>query len=298
MTGDAEYVRAVVGCPIDAVTTGLRHAIIAAPGRALVAADFASIEARLLFWLAGASSALNEFKAGGDVYCAMATKIYGRPITKADKKERQVGKAAVLGLGYAMGWRKFKLRSMRHADDDTAQHVVNVYRKEFAPEVPKLWWALEEAAARAVWGRKPVEAYGVKYEVEDAWLTCRLPSGRKIFYYRPERQEIVTPWGDTRIGFSYTAHKMGDMRVIIPSGGHLAENLCQAMARDLIEPALQKAEAAGFMPVLQVYDELVTEISERRADPLALEQIMCDIPPWADGLPVAAEGWAGSRYRK
>ncbi len=43
--------------------------------------------------------ALDAFANGEDLYCIEASKIYGRPITKEDKEERQVGKVAVLALG-------------------------------------------------------------------------------------------------------------------------------------------------------------------------------------------------------
>jgi DNA polymerase len=78
-------------------------------------ADYAAIEARCVLWEAGADKALDVFRNGGDIYCDMASGIYGREITKATAKpinamgatERDFGKVAILGLGYGMGFLKF-----------------------------------------------------------------------------------------------------------------------------------------------------------------------------------------------
>jgi len=85
----------------------LRRSICAPPGYRLVVADLEQIEARVLAWIAGQDDLLEDFAAGKDVYCGMATRVFQRDITKADKLERQLGKALVLGCGYGMGWLRF-----------------------------------------------------------------------------------------------------------------------------------------------------------------------------------------------
>lgn len=70
----------------------LRKAITAPPGYSLVVSDMAQIEARVLAWLAGEQAILDIFTRKDDLYCEVASKIFGRPITKADKDERFVGK--------------------------------------------------------------------------------------------------------------------------------------------------------------------------------------------------------------
>jgi hypothetical protein len=88
------------GAAVDlmvALSEGLRGAIVAKPGSTLFVADYAAIEARVVMWLADEHEALDIFRSGKDIYCELAAEVYGRPITKADKDERQLGKQGILG---------------------------------------------------------------------------------------------------------------------------------------------------------------------------------------------------------
>ena len=84
---------------METLSYAIRGAITASPQHVLFVADYAAIEARVLLWLAGDDEALKLFRTGQDIYCDMASHIYGRPISKADKDERALGKVAILGLG-------------------------------------------------------------------------------------------------------------------------------------------------------------------------------------------------------
>lgn len=77
--------------------TSLKACIEAPPGHVLIDCDSSNIEARVLAWLAGQEDLVLDFANGVDVYCKMASRIYGRTITKADKNERFLGKTVVLG---------------------------------------------------------------------------------------------------------------------------------------------------------------------------------------------------------
>lgn len=97
---------------------GTRAAIVPPLGCKLISVDLSAIEARMLAWLAGAERALEVFKhvnadgsadeEHGDIYAQVASDTYGVIITKrTHKRERNVGKVQVLGLGFYQGWRKF-----------------------------------------------------------------------------------------------------------------------------------------------------------------------------------------------
>jgi hypothetical protein len=153
-----------------------------------------------------------------------------------------------------------------------------------------------------MWTGRACEAAGVEYRREGHWLTARLPSGRKLFYHGATPAMVTPPWAgaEPRRGWTYRAKKLGKWTTIAAFGGHLAENIAQALSRDLTVAAAIKAEAAGFPVIMQVYDEIICEVPEARADHKVLSQIMLDIPNWAKAMriPVASEGFSAERYRK
>ncbi len=141
--------------PLIVLAKSCRGALTASAGKELYAADFNAIEARMLVWMANSKSMLQLFLTGGDPYIAMAEAIYKRSLNKRDNpNERQMGKRAVLGLGYAMGWEKFQSTVYGEEgvwlEDKFCQDVVNVYRKEMCPEVPQFWRDVNKAAINTV----------------------------------------------------------------------------------------------------------------------------------------------------
>lgn len=82
-------------------------------------------------------------------------------------------------------------------------------------------------------------------------------------------------------------------------GGSLTENIVQAVARDLMMPAMLRLEKRGYQAALMVHDEGLTfkPIGEGSVDEFT--KIMCERPKWGDeNLIVEAKGWKGPRYRK
>ena len=312
MSGDHETVDLLLGPPVEAVVSALRHSIISDNDRRLVVGDFATIELRVNLALAGQRDKIDLLAAGLDPYCDMATQIYKRVIDKKkDPAERQTGKNSVLGLGFQMGAPKFQSRYAKdmplktdpeHPEIMSCTEIVRVFRKEWAPLIPSNWYDLDAAAIDAVHRKRPSEAHGVLYQLEDGWLTARLPSGRKLWYFNPHPIRKAMPWDETdiRLAFTYQAMKTGQWKTIDAFGGLLTENVVQALARDLMVAAMFKCEKNGLPVVLTVHDEIVTEPLVADADPKALEQIMQDRPDWAIAMniPVKAECWAGDRYRK
>lgn len=84
--------------------------------------------------------------------------------------------------------------------------------------------------------------------------------------------------------------------VVTPYGDVIAHNCTQAVARDVLYDTMQRLVKQGNVPVMHVHDEVVIESSTLALDDL--NATMCEPPTWADGLPLAAEGWSGERYRK
>ncbi len=82
-------------------------------------------------------------------------------------------------------------------------------------------------------------------------------------------------------------------------GGKLAENVTQAVARDVLADALLRADAsrAFHRVVLTVHDELVCE-ADPAEDLDAFRNLVAQQPEWAPDLPISAEAWQGPRYGK
>ena len=224
--------------PIEAVASGLRHAIVPAPGCRLVVGDFAGIQARTVLALAGQHDKTALLASGADVYLDMAEDIYRAPkgsLTKADVEKRQIGKNTVLGCGFQMGWQKFHAKYCPDHPPEFAQRIIEAYRKTWAPEVPKLWRALEEDALRVVCGAKSREPYGIRYQLEDGWLTARLLDGKKIYYWNPRRTTRPLPWDASRSKdcWTYQATKQGRLMTIAAYGGLETENVVMGLERQI-----------------------------------------------------------------
>lgn len=289
---------------IERGTGMLRLAIEAPKGHRIVVADSAQIEARTIVWLAGQETIVELFATGGDVYCHMATLIYGRQITKKDKQERFIGKIAVLGLGYGMGAAKFQttlaLGLMGPPAELTlgeCQRIVKMFRAA-NNKIVRLWAIAEQilndmVADRA--GQFEVDGHVVlEWEGTSIWL----PNGMGLHY--PDLM--------FRNGFTYEAN--GKRKKIY--GGLLVENIVQALARILVSDQmllveeylaarrskLKKGEIAQI--ALMTHDEIVSVVPDKMADALLNEtiKIMRTRKAWASGVPLNAEGGHDIRYSK
>lgn len=290
---------------MEVLSSALRGAITAGPGKLLFVADYAGIEARVLLWLADDQEGLEIFRQGRDIYLDMAESIYGRPLTKADNpKERDLGKVAILGLGYQMGWVKFIDTALAMGgvviDDLLSQQTVEAYRRKYW-RVKEMWWNQQEAAIRAVSFRgQKVSCGKVSWEMpkKGRFLYCTLPSGRKLAYPDAEVTPKMTPWGEIRPTLTYMGINPFNRKWQRQTsyGGLLVENITQACSRDLMAEALLRCEENGYPAVLSVHDEIISEAES--GDVKEFEALVACLPKWAEGCPVKAEGWKGLRYRK
>lgn len=192
---DRERIEIIHGSVMDTLAKSARGAAIASPGKDLIVADFASIEARVLLWLAQDDENLGIFRRKEDIYIVMATDIYGYPCIKGIHiDERDLGKKAVLGLGFQMGADRFDEQVYDESGvshpAEFYKHVVKVYREVRFPKVASFWPEVEEAAHNAI--RFPggtFEARTVKYGMRGNFLLCKLPSGRRLAYHEPVLRE-------------------------------------------------------------------------------------------------------------
>lgn len=265
----------------------LRYALMAPKGYKVVAIDLSQIEARINAWLAGCEELLNVFRTGGDPYCAFASKLYRRQITKADKDERFVGKTCILGLGYGMGAPKLKatFRKDGHKiERNTAYEYVGTYRESYH-EIPANWKYCDHILTQIADGG--LINIGPCLASKDR---ITLPNGLAIWYNDLK-------WIDTAKYKGWTFKYAGKIKMIW--GGTVVENLCQALARIiLMDHASEIRRTTGYRPKLNVHDELVYIVQDSEVYDFLAEgtAIMHQSSDWCPDLPVAAEGAMGISY--
>jgi DNA polymerase bacteriophage-type len=296
--------------PVVVISSMLRSMLTAAPGKELIAGDYSAIEARVLNWLAGQDDIVRLFAEGKDVYSYNAARLFEIPLSEVKKQpHRQTGKFQELGCGFGMGHKK-AVASANTAQygylvmsEPRAKEIVDGYRASH-PRVVAYWAECNEAAMQAV--SKPGAAVtagplqNVKFLCAGAYLYIVLPSGRPLVFPAPKIEDAMTPWGEMRpqvtfFGVHAPTNQWCQQRLY---GGLIVENIVQAVARDLMAEGMLRARDRGYTPILDVHDEVVTEVPVGFGDVKEYEQLLCELPNWAQGCPVAAEGWRGFRYRK
>ncbi len=294
----------------------LRALLVAAPGHRLICSDYRAIEAVVLAALAGEQWRLDVFNTHGKIYEQSASKITGISFEEyVAYKQRtgehhptrnSIGKVAELASGYGGGigaWKQFG--ADKHLTDDEIELNVKRWRDE-SPAIIRMWKRLESAAILAIENPGYAVHYRrISYHSDGRVLRCTLPSGRSLFYHKPSVEMELTPWGALAKRIKFFGHnsnpKYGAIgwHQLSTYGGRLTENVVQAVARDILAHGLLNLRAAGYHIVAHIHDEVVCEEPEGFGTIEDVEQRMGDLPAWAKGWPVIAEGgWIGREYRK
>lgn len=295
--------------------SGIRD-VIRAPKRpntdyTLVIADSAQIEARFTAWLAGEDELVEIFATGGDPYAYMASRVYGREITKEnDPEERQFGKAMVLGLGFGMGSTRFFSECRRQRlglSRERTDRAHKIYRMTNR-RIVTLWREYEEAMLYFL-GHPDLVEYqprclsrveGLYLERHSGEICVHMPNGMRIWY--PGLRAVITEFGrELRYGPEESPKKL--------FGGKLVENLVQALCRTIvfyqILAVLDECQQREHLRhscrlVLMVHDEGDFVVPRQYAEELReiVLRHMNTPPSWAPGLPVAAEVQLSNTYAK
>lgn len=271
--------------PVDVVASLLRSMLI---GDFLIG-DYSAIEAIVIAWLAGQDDLVARFASGENVY-----QVEGDTVGAT----RQHGKAIILGCGFGMGAIKFvdTAKSMFGLDVplELAYQFVAYYRTRYE-KIPEFWYALQNAFTTVMGapGKRSAPVLVGVLEIiragRNIWIV--LPSGRALCYVRPR----IDADGDLSI-MRTGASGIMERRTIW--GGVLAENVTQAVARDVMVAGLHRLNDNGYCPVLTVHDEIICEKQNWQHTLDRFIELMSETPDWAPGLPVRATGFAAPRYRK
>ena len=268
----------------------LKNSVIAPSKHVVINCDSSQIEARVLAWLAGQNDLVKQFANGEDVYSVFASKIYERPISKANPVERFVGKTCILGLGYGTGAAKLRhtLKTQPPGADlteDKCKDIVDLYRTT-NDKIVRLWRDSEMALKHiAGWTSEMNEfSLGEHNAVRVDSNGVRLPNGLYIRYPNLRIEEERMTY-DSRKG-----------KVSI-WGGSVVENVVQALARIIVAEQMLRLRER-YRPVLTVHDAavIVTPIDELQDAIAFITQVMSTPPDWANGLPVACETKYGQSY--
>lgn len=299
------------GSVSDTLSQLIRTAFVAAPGNVLIDADFSAIEARVISWLAGEEWRLEVFRTHGKIYEASASQMFGVPIEKIKKGNpeyslRQKGKVAELALGYQGS--TGALINMGALDmgipENDLSDIVSRWR-EANKRIRDLWYKVDSAAVRVIVQGGSIGVNNLIFSHEwDAnqntdYLTVTLPSGRKLYYNAPQIGE--NQWGNPSISYMGMDQTTKKWKRIETYGGKLVENCVQAIARDCLAQAIEHLEAAGLPVVFHIHDEVVIDVKPWADSDTMLNtvvKIMSRPVPWAPGLPLNADGWVGTFFKK
>ena len=285
----------------------VRSAIKAPPGKTFVDVDFSSIENRVGVWLAGQKDKVELFRKGLDEYKTFAsTSLYKVPYDEVTKEQRQVSKSAVLGAMFGQGAKglvKYAAGMGVTLSEGQAKNAVDNYRMSYSL-VKELWAQCENAAILAVENPgSPVRAGSklvLKVAKDALWM--QLPSGRLICWQRPQLELLTTPWGSQKRGVTVhsqnTYTRQWGRNALI--GSSIFQSAVQGAARDCLAFAMLNLEKAGYNVINCIHDEVLLLVEEQSAESAMADvmNIMTTPPSWAPDFPLAAEGWYGKRYRK
>ena len=281
----------------DVLKGMLRPALIPAPGKQFVVADWSAVEARVTAWASNdpqADEVLQVFRDGRDIYKREAAGIYRVPEETVSKEQRQIGKVAILSLGFGGSIGAFSAMGRNYGvimPESDSRRIVDAWRRANAWAV-RYWTKLEEAYTRAL--RNPGREFTagrVTYLYDKQHLWYALPSGRILCYpfAKFEGDEITyvkAAWKPAADATEWPRARLWR--------GLATENITQAIAHDLLREALRQLDNV----VLHVHDEIVQESSDPETDAERLRQVMCTAPEWAAGLPLNAEVEIMQRYGK
>jgi len=283
----------------DVLKGMLRPSLIPEKGKVFVVADWSAIEARCNPWLANdplAQGLLDVFANGGDVYVREAAGIFRKEESEVTPDERQIGKVAILSLGYGGSVGAFNNMARAYGitlGERQVRGIVDAWRRSNIWAV-NYWGALESAYMRAI--RNPKREFS-------AGRATYMHDGTHLWYALPSKRILCYPFAkieDDEVTYVKASWKPAADAKEWPRArlwrGLCSENLSQSTANDLLRHALRQLDDV----VLHVHDEIVAEVNEADAEAYAqkLKEVMCTPPDWAAGLPLNADVKIMSRYGK
>lgn len=318
---DVEYLQALTDNVPDLLSQLIRTAFIAKQGHTFVICDYHAIEAVVAAWLASEQWRLRVFATDGRIYEASAAQMFSVPINTITAPDgthgenyylRAKGKIAELALGYGGGVGALKAMGGEALglSEQEMRQIVYLWRTK-SPNIVQMWNNIDTAMRAIIQGT--AESVNVCNNSEhdgdnmlllerenSNFITLRLPSGRKLYYYKPHIKRMENDYGDEYEQLVYWGkdQKSSKWSIIPTRGSKIFENAVQAIARDLLCYAIHNISLEHMDIVMHVHDEIICEVPENKASVEDLKTLMCDLPNWARYLPLTADGFVTPFYRK
>jgi DNA polymerase-1 len=209
----------------------IRRAFIAAPGQALISADYSQIELRLLAHVADIPALKASFSNGEDIHTRTASEVFGVPMEGMDAATRRRAKAINFGIIYGIS--AFGLARQLGIENGEAKRYIDAYFARY-PEIRRYMNDTREFARTHGYVETP---FGRRCYVPG--IADKNPARRSY----AERQAINAPLQ-----------------------GGAADIIKRAMVR---LPAAIAASGLAMRLLLQVHDELLFEAPQDQATPAA-----------------------------
>ena len=187
-----------------------------------------------------------------------------------------------------------------------AKHSVDTFRETFT-EVVQFWADMDAAVRQVIRTGKPKTVGYLRIDMKKPYLRIVLPSDRALHYKEPKLQQWKMPWKDRKgkavykESITYENVENGQWKRVSTHPGKLAENVTQAVARDLLAHGMQLAHSRGADIRIHVHDQIVEVVKKNKSDKM-LKKLIGDMsarPWWADKkLPLAADGFTSPVFLK
>jgi DNA polymerase len=324
--------------PIEALSSSIRGMLVPTKNKKFVVGDYASIEARVLAWLAEQKDKVEIFKSDGKIYEHTASKMFRKPVETITKDERFLGKIAELACGYGGGAKAFHLMAENYGVD-ISKEKANVLKNDWRranPNIVKFWADIETCAKDAIRYGVARKLRNIEFITKNRFLWCKLPSGRTLAYYSPvcKAKKVLCYSIDGANGATttevYNEVIHGDKQKFLSEARRLGaepyefdstvigflgtdsktRKWCNqytygAKLVENIAQAVSRDIMAHSMLELEKenYDIVLTVhdeiISETESGTVEqFKTLMEKTPNWANGLPVSVEAYEAMRYKK
>lgn len=291
----------------------LRDSIIAPHGYVQLVFDLSQIECRLALWFGTLSSktkgmereSLDLMGKGDywknvgnkeeadkcDLYSYFAGMMFGRVILPSrDRNERQIGKSAVLGLGFGMGAARYmdysETMGAKNVDAALAESTVHLYRNTYTG-VKAMWRTVEHAMKLAVDRGEKWTIGPVRVDKDPLFGAWSFTTDHGLYLKYPDLM-----WDAEGEG----TYQDGNHRVKI-FGGKFFENIIQHVARLVLVDKMMEIQER-YDCVMSTYDEVVMLVPANEIDEAISfgKEIMTRPHPMFPGLPIGVEYGYHVRY--